>query len=71
MGELFNKFLAWAVCGALAAVFTTVAGAAEYLGPCALTASKDGKTLYVANADASHLACVELPGGQRFTGLAQ
>ncbi len=38
--------------------------AAEYLGPCALVASKDGKTLYVAHADARQVAWVELPGGE-------
>jgi YVTN family beta-propeller protein len=33
-------------------------------GPCALAASKDGKTLYVANADARQVAWVELAGGK-------
>ena len=45
-----------------------VAGAAgpsgQYSGPCALVASKDGKTLYVACADAHQVAWVGLPGGQ-------
>ena len=45
-----------------------VAGAAgqpgEYLGPCALVLSGDGKRLYVACADARQVACVELPGGR-------
>ncbi|MFH1924251.1 MAG: cell surface protein [Planctomycetota bacterium] len=41
-----------------------VAGeAGGYQGPCALAASKDGKTLYVASADAGQVAWVELPGG--------
>jgi len=35
-----------------------------YLGPCAVVASEDAKTLYVANADARHVAWVELPGGK-------
>lgn len=35
-----------------------------YLGPCALAASKDGKTLVVANADARQVAWVELPAGK-------
>jgi len=35
----------------------------EYLGPCALAASKDAKTLYVACADSHQVAWVGLPGG--------
>ncbi|MBN1422887.1 MAG: c-type cytochrome [Planctomycetes bacterium] len=34
-----------------------------YLGPCALVASKDAKTLYVANADARQVFWVDLPEG--------
>ena len=41
----------------------TAGEAGEYLGPCALAASKDGQTLYVACADARQVAWVELPGG--------
>ena len=33
------------------------------LGPCALVASQDGRTLYVACADAHRVLWVELPGG--------
>lgn len=35
----------------------------DYLGPCALVASKDGKTLYVANSDARQVYWVDLPDG--------
>lgn len=35
-----------------------------YQGPCALALSKDGKILYVANADARQVAWVELPVGK-------
>ncbi len=38
--------------------------AGVYLGPCALAASHDGKTLYAANADARQVAWIELPGGR-------
>jgi YVTN family beta-propeller protein len=38
--------------------------AEQYLGPCAVAASNDGKTLYVACADARQLMWVELPGGE-------
>ncbi|MCR4411991.1 MAG: hypothetical protein NUV77_06145 [Thermoguttaceae bacterium] len=34
-----------------------------YQGPCALAAARDGKTLYVANADARQVAWIALPGG--------
>ncbi|NQU25895.1 MAG: beta-propeller fold lactonase family protein [Candidatus Nealsonbacteria bacterium] len=40
------------------------ADAEEYLGPGALVASKDGKTLYVACADSRQVARVALPGGR-------
>jgi len=50
------------------ALFPTAAAVAseppEYLGPSAVTASRDGKTLYVANADARQLARVTLPAGK-------
>jgi YVTN family beta-propeller protein len=36
----------------------------RYQGPCALAASKDGRTLYVADEDARALTWVELPGGR-------
>jgi YVTN family beta-propeller protein len=36
----------------------------KYQGPCALAASRDGKTLYVACADACQVAWVELPSGR-------
>jgi len=56
-----------AVCAACAGM-APAAGRAEesgrYQGPCALAASKDGRTLYVANADARQVAWVELPGGK-------
>jgi YVTN family beta-propeller protein len=34
-----------------------------YSGPCAIAVSKDGKTAYVANADARQIAWIELPAG--------
>jgi len=34
-----------------------------YQGPCALAASKDGKTLFVANADARQVAWIDLASG--------
>lgn len=38
--------------------------AGNFLGPYALTASKDGRTLYVANADARQIAFVDTPSGK-------
>ncbi len=35
----------------------------SYLGPCAIAVSQDGKTAYVANADARQVAWIELPAG--------
>jgi len=46
----------------LVAVGATVE-AADYLGPCALVASKDGKTLYVAAADAKRIMLVDIEHG--------
>ena len=38
--------------------------AGDYQGPCALIASEDGKTLYVACVDACQVAWMELPSGK-------
>ena len=54
---------AWAVCGLMLPTAVAGAEAPEYLGPRVVLASKDAKTLYVANADARQIAWVELPGG--------
>jgi YVTN family beta-propeller protein len=54
-------------CALVWAAVPRPAGAAEagkYQGPCALVASRDGRTLYVACADACQVAWVELPGGR-------
>jgi len=49
-------------------VFVTPAHASgpagKYIGPCALAASKDARTLYVACADARQVAWVALPDGE-------
>ena len=45
-------------------VATATLAAEDCLGPCALVAAKDGKTLYVACADARQVLWVALPGGQ-------
>ena len=41
----------------------TVKAVASYLGPEALAASRDGKTLYIALADARQLALFDVAGG--------
>ncbi|MGD0898944.1 MAG: hypothetical protein ABR915_13985 [Thermoguttaceae bacterium] len=46
-----------AACGPLA-----VPAIAGYLGPTALIASRDGKGLFVANADAKQVAVVDVAG---------
>jgi len=51
------------VVGAWSIVLPAMGGtgdAGNFLGPCALVASKDGRTLYVANADARQIAFVDL-----------
>ena len=48
----------------LAAAFSTAAVAGSYLGPDAITASRDGKTLYIALADARQLALFDVAGGK-------
>nr|HPM80993.1 beta-propeller fold lactonase family protein [Candidatus Anammoximicrobium sp.] len=54
---------AWIIC--VSAVLANVAAdqTKGYLGPSTLVVSKDGKTGYVANADARQIACIELPAG--------
>jgi len=39
------------------------AKAEDYLGPCAVAASKDGRLLFVANADSRQVMWVALPDG--------
>ena len=48
----------------LAPAKVSAAKPGSYLGPCAIAASKDGKTLYVANADARQVAFVEAMSGR-------
>jgi len=64
MGGARNLFWALVLCGAAVPAIAPGAETEEYLGPCALAASKDGKTLYVANTDARQVAFVALPGGK-------
>jgi len=63
-----ERAMAW-----LAAIFVTLAAAkvhgngdGEFLGPSALAPSKDGRTLYVANADANQVAFISLPDGRAY-----
>src|SRR3990172_7415080 len=55
---------AWVVLGVLAAAPTAAGQTGEYLGPGALVASRDAKTLFVACADARQVAWVELSTGK-------
>jgi len=59
---------AWlaAVSVALAAATAHGNGDSKFLGPCTLAASKDGRTLYVANADANQVAFISLPDGRAY-----
>jgi len=57
----FCRFLTAAL---LLAAAPWAAEAAAYLGPVTVVASKDAKSLYVANVDAKQIAVVELPGGR-------
>ena len=53
----------WATFAVILLATAAAGRAGAYQGPCDLVASKDGKTLYVINADARQVAWVELPGG--------
>lgn len=64
--------IALAICPMILALLASIAtvraadgaaAAGSYQGPCALAVSKDGRTLYVAAADACQVAWVDLPGG--------
>jgi len=59
---------AWlaAVSVALAAATAHGNGDGKFLGPSALVPSKDGRTLYVAGADAKQVAFVSLPDGRAY-----
>ena len=58
-----------AVCTMMAAA-PVVADAADYLGPTAVAASPDGKSLYVANTDAQQIAVVDVAGGAVVRSIA-
>ena len=49
---------------ALATAFSAPAAAQGYLGPDAITASRDGKTLFIALADARQLALFDVAGNK-------
>jgi YVTN family beta-propeller protein len=55
---------AWTVSGVLVSAATASGQTGGYQGPCALVASRDAKTLYVACADARQVAWVDLPTGK-------
>jgi YVTN family beta-propeller protein len=49
---------------ALTAVSCSSVAAESYLGPCAITAARDGKILYIALAEARQLACFDVAAGK-------
>ena len=53
---------ALAMCGAIADQAAAAPG--KYLGPSDVVASKDGKSLFVLNADAAQIAVLEIAGGK-------
>lgn len=61
--------VAW-VAAALAFVAARAEEGHEYQGPSAVVVSRDGKTLYVACADARQVAWIDLPGGKVTRRLA-
>jgi len=63
--EWLSAWLA-AVSVALAATTAHGNGDGAFLGPCAIAASKDGSTLYVANADAREVTFIRLPDGRAY-----
>lgn len=52
------------------AVGPAVADAAEYLGPLAVVASNDGKSLYIANVDAGQVAVFDVAGAKVSRSIA-
>jgi YVTN family beta-propeller protein len=59
-----NRLRTWlwlvGACSIVLAATADAGKAGDLLGPCALTASKDGRTLYVAHADGRQVAFVDL-----------
>jgi YVTN family beta-propeller protein len=55
---------AWACLVVFPSIPLAIASSPKYLGPCALVASKDAKTLFVAHADARQVAAVDLAAGE-------
>ncbi len=67
-GRILSAVCVFAVCGMIATA--PVAAAAKYLGPVAVVGSKDGKRLFVANADARRIAVVDVAGGKVTSSIA-
>ena len=59
-----RAFQAWAVLSVSVPALTANGQSGRCWGPCALVASRDATTLYVANAGARQVAWVELLTGQ-------
>ena len=64
IGRAHGSIWVLAVWAATAPVAVTADKPEQYLGPSALVASEDGKTLFVANADARQVAWVEVSTGK-------
>ena len=58
------RFCMLGFCGIMLASRVAAGQAGKYLGPCALGASKDGKTLYIANAGAKQIVFLDLQSGR-------
>ncbi len=63
-------FCLLALCSMLVASRVRAGQAAKYLGPCDLAASKDGKMLYIAFADAKQIAFVNIRSGKVTRSIA-
>jgi len=61
-GRILSAVCLSVACGMIAAA--PVAAVAEYLGPVALVGSRDGRRLFVANADARQIAVVDVARGK-------
>ena len=63
------KFWILTFCTLIVALGVRAKGQGKYLGPCSLVASKDGKSLYVACADAEQISLIDIHSGKSIRSI--
>jgi len=62
--SIATRFCIWGFCGVFPVPWAATGQTEKYLGPCDVVPSKDGATLYIANADAKQVVFLDISSGQ-------